>query len=128
MVTTLATKSGITTNTLTINSQCNGISSKRGAREVSTTIRETPYWIILVILQPNFRRALPESTKSIVKRKEKAISVFTCWAADPGIENIADSAETILFILKLSLLGYNGNRNIDITSGKDGRLHHTYTG
>ena len=82
----------------------------------------------VVILQPNFRRALPESTKSIVKRKEKAISAFACWAADPGIENIADSAETILFILKLSLLGYNGNRNIDITSGKDGRLHHTYTG
>ena len=82
----------------------------------------------VVILQPDFRRALPADTKATVKNKEEAISAFTCWAADPGIENVADSAETILFILELALIGYNGNRNINVISGKDGRLHHTYTG
>ena len=82
----------------------------------------------VVILQPDFRRALPANTKAKIKKKEKQISVFACWAADPGIENVADSSETTLLVLELALIGYNGNRNIDITSGKDGRLHHTYTG
>ena len=83
---------------------------------------------LFAVVIPDFRRALPANTKATIKNKEKAISTFTFWAADPGIENVADSAGTILFILELALIGYNGNRNIDIISGKDGRLHHTYTG
>ena len=57
----------------------------------------------VVILQPDFRRALPANTKATIKNKEKAISAFSCWAAYPGIENVADSAGTILLVLELGI-------------------------
>ena len=68
-----------------------------------------------------------ELERSLRQYERHLIRLFAVVILQPDFRR-ADSAGTILFILELALIGYNGNRNIDIISGKDGRLHHTYMG
>ena len=69
----------------------------------------------LVVLQPDFQRAQSEDIKDHIKRKNKHISALTCWAADSGIEDLADSTETILFILELAEIASNDNKRVILT-------------
>ena len=76
----------------------------------------------LVILPSHFQRALSDKTRNYIKKNTKHISAITCWVGDPGIEDIADSIDTILFILEVASIAY-----VVLTS-IEGNITHAYNG
>ena len=81
----------------------------------------------LVVLQPDFQRAQSVETREYIKKNAKRIAALTCWVADPGIEDIANSVDFILFVLELASITSTHNRNVILTC-KEGRITPTYNG